>query len=120
MAVLFFDPVNENTDNFFRDAYFELYNSGDFINEYKHIKDSLNIENSHQSVGIQLADYISGTFSACLKGINSNNYDRGKQMFYKYVYPNLRRNNGDFWGFGIREVPSNLNYRLELSREIKR
>ncbi len=118
LAVLFFDPVSENTDRHFRDIYFELYNSGDFINSYKHIKDSLNIENSHQSVGIQLADYVSGTFSAILKGREPKNYDRGKQMFFRYVYPNLRRYNGVIWGIGIREVPSNMAYRRELAIEM--
>ena len=118
LAVLFFDPVSENTDKLLRDIYFELFNSGDFIDSYKHIKDSLNIEHSHQSVGIQLSDYISGTFSAFLKGRNSGNYDRGKQMFYKYVHPNLRTYNGTIWGVGIREVPSNMSYRRKLAIEM--
>jgi hypothetical protein len=76
LAILFFDPVCESTDKLLRDVYFDLFNSGDFIDSYKHIKDSLNIEHSHQSVGIQLSDYISGSFSSpCSlnenKGINS-------------------------------------------------
>ncbi len=103
LAVLFFDPVSEKTDKFLRDIYFDLYNSGDFIQSYKHIKDSLNIEHSHQSVGIQIADYISGSFSAFLKGRSSSNYERGKEMFYKCVYPHLRTYLGTVWGAGIRE-----------------
>ena len=119
LAVLFFDPVCENTDKLLRDIYFDLFNSGDFIDSYKNIKDSLNIEHSHQSVGIQLADYISGTFSAFLKGRDSANYDRGKQMFYNYVYPNLRTYNGTMWGVGIREVPSDMSYRRRLATEMR-
>lgn len=119
LAVLFFDPVCESTDKLLRDIYFELFNSGDFIDSYKHIKDSLNIEHSHQSVGIQLSDYISGTFSAFLKGRYSSNYDRGKQMFYKYIHPNLRTYNGTIWGVGIREVPSDMSYRRELANAMK-
>jgi hypothetical protein len=119
LAVLFFDPVCENTDKLLRDIYFELFNSGDFIDSYKHIKDSLNIEHSHQSVGIQLADYISGAFSAFMKGRSSPNYERGKQIFYKHVHPNLRKYNGTIWGIGIREVPSDMNYRRKLSDEMK-
>jgi hypothetical protein len=119
LAILFFDPVCESTDKLLRDVYFDLFNSGDFIDSYKHIKDSLNIEHSHQSVGIQLSDYISGTFSSFLKGRDSTNYDRGKQMFYRYVYPNLRKNYGTIWGVGIREVPSNIVYRRTLFSEMK-
>jgi hypothetical protein len=120
LAVLFFDPVCENTDKLLRDIYFELFNSGDFIDSYKHIKDSLNIEHSHQSVGIQISDFISGTFSAFLKGRNSTNYDLGKQMFFKYIHPNLRTYNGTIWGVGIREVPSDMTYRRELANEMKK
>lgn len=120
LAVLFFDPIGEKTDQLLRDVYFDLFNSGDFINSYKHIKDSLNIEHSHQSVGIQIADYISGTYSAILKGRHSSKYDRGKNMFYKNVYPYLRKYNGVVWGAGIREVPSNLTYRRTLALEMKK
>lgn len=118
LAVLFFDPVCENTDKLLRDIHFDLFNSGDFISVYKHIKDSLNIEHSHQSVGIQLADYVSGAFSAFLKGRDSSNYNRGKQMFYKFVHPNLRVYNGTIWGVGIREVPSDMIYRKKLFSEM--
>ncbi len=118
LAVLFFDPVSEQTDKLFRDIYFELYNSGDFINQYKHIKDSLNIENSHQSVGIQLSDFISGAFSAVLKSINSANYEKGKEMFLGTIYPNLRTYSGTVWGVGIREVPCNMAVRKYFAREI--
>ncbi len=119
LAVLFFDPVCENTDKLLRDIYFELFNSGDFIRSYKHIKDSLNIEHSHQSVGIQLADYISGAFSAFMKGRRSPNYDRGKQIFYNYVHPNLRKYSGTIWGGGIREVPLDMIYRRKLAEEMR-
>lgn len=118
LAVLFFDPVSENTDKLLRDIYFDLFNAGDFINSYKHIKDSLNIEHSHQSVGIQLADFISGTFSAILKGRNSTNYDRGKKMFFEFVHPNLRTYKGTIWGIGIREVPADRIYRNTLADEL--
>lgn len=118
LAVLFFDPVNESTDKLLRDIYFDLFNSGDFISQYKHIKDSLNIEYSHQSVGIQLADFISGAFSSVLKGFTSQNYERGKDMFYKYVHPNLRSYNGTIWGVGIREVPSDMTNRRILAQKM--
>jgi hypothetical protein len=119
LAVLFIDPVNENTDKLLRNIYFELFNDGDFINEYKHIKDSLNIEHSHQSVGIQLSDFISGAFSAVLKSFDSGNYGRGRDMFLKYVHPNLRSHYGSFWGYGLREVPSSSSYRNKIAKLYK-
>lgn len=107
LAVLFFDPVSNEKNEMFRQIYFDLFRNGDFIDKYKFLKDSLNIENSHQSVGIQIADYISGAFSALLKTDSTNSHIKGVKMFYQSVYPNLRRNrNGIIQGFGIREVPS--------------
>lgn len=107
LGVLFFDPVNEVKNEHFREIYNDLYENGDFIDSYSFIKDSLNIENSHHSVGIQLADFISGTFSALLKSCPEKDYSRGVKMFFDSVHPNLRR----CWatgvhGWGIREVPS--------------
>jgi len=118
LAVLFFDPVSYNTDILLRNIYFDLFNEGDFIHKYNHIKDSLNIENSHQSVGIQIADYISGAYSCMLKGRKSENYIDGKNLFFDYVYPNLRRkDNGEIFGYGLREIPSNKQYRIELNND---
>jgi len=107
LGVLFFDPVNPQKNEFFRELYYELFEVGDYIEKYSHIKDSLNIENSHHSVGIQLADYISGAFSAVLKSGDKTDYSRGVKMFFESVYPNLRRSSsGKIQGYGIREVPS--------------
>ena len=76
------------------------------LKNYKFIKDSLNIENSHHSVGIQITDYISGAFSSILKASIDSDYSRGVKMFFDHVHPNLRRSwNGTIQGYGIREVP---------------
>ena len=85
LAVLFIDPVSEAKNSFFREIYNELFIEGDFIKDYKHIKDSINIEFSHHSVGIQLADFISGTYSSVLKSKNKGNFKFGKRLFHKYV-----------------------------------
>lgn len=107
LSVLFFDPVGNEKNEMFRQIYYELFENGDYIEKYKFIKDSLNIENSHHSVGIQIADYISGAFSSVLKASIDNDYSRGVKMFYESIYPNLRRCwNGEIQGYGIREVPS--------------
>lgn len=108
LGVIFFDPVGNTKNELFRQIYYELFENGDFIEKYKFIKDSLNIENSHHSVGIQIADFISGAFSSILKASAANNYSRGVKMFYESIYPNLRRSgSGLIQGYGIREVPRN-------------
>ncbi len=115
LGVLFFDPVSVEKDELFRQIYNELFENGDFIESYKFIKDSLNIENSHHSVGIQIADYISGAFSSILKASIGNDYSRGVKMFFDSVHPNLRRSwNGEIHGYGIREVPKSLPTRRWL------
>lgn len=115
LGVLFFDPVSKDKNEYFREIYYDFYENGDYIKNYAHIKDSLNIENSHHSVGIQIADYISGSFSALLKANKIGNYDKGVQMFYDSVFPNLRKGkNGQIQGYGIREVPRNNNFRRWL------
>jgi hypothetical protein len=110
LGVLFFDPINRDKNEMFREIYHELFENGDFIEKYHCIKDSLNIENSHQSVGIQIADYISGSFSALLKS-DLGDYSLGIKMFNKSVKAHLREYNGEILGAGIREVPSNKEIR---------
>jgi len=120
LGVLFFDPVSNAKNKLFREVYYDLFQNGDYIKRYKSIKDSLNIENSHHSVGIQIADYISGSFSSVLKASDKNYYQIGVKLFYDYVYPNLRRDrNGEIQGYGIREVPSSDAVREWFNEQMK-
>lgn len=120
LGVLFFDPVAHDKNEMFREIYYNLFEDGDYIDKYHFIKDSLNIENSHHSVGIQIADYISGSFSAVLKSNNYSDYELGINMFYNYVYPNLRSGGiSGIHGYGIREVPSGMQTRRWLVNKIK-
>jgi hypothetical protein len=120
LGVLFFDPVSTIKNEMFRKIYNKLYQNGDFINNYSFIKDSLNIENSHHSVGIQIADFISGAFSALLKSSPDKDYSRGTKMFFNSVYPNLRKNlYTGVHGWGIREVPSGILTRKWIKTQIQ-
>lgn len=119
LGVLFFDPVSQDKNELFRQIYNELFEGGDFIEKYAFIKDSLNIENSHHSVGIQITDYISGAFSSILKASIDNDYGRGVKMFFENVYPNLRRGyQNNIQGYGIREVPRSVPTRKWLVTQI--
>lgn len=119
LGVLFFDPVSATKNEYFREIYHELFENGDYIENYGHIKDSLNIENSHHSVGIQIADYISGSFSALVKSGGKVNYQKGLSMFFQSIYPILRKGwNGQIQGYGIREVPRSSRVRSWMSEHI--
>ncbi len=120
LGILFFDPVNNKKNFHFRELYNELFTNGDYIKEYSHIKDSLNIEESHHSVGIQITDFICGSFSAFMKSGTGSNYDRGVDMFYESIYPFLRRREADgkICGYGIREVPRSIGLREKISGKI--
>ncbi|MGD0340492.1 MAG: DUF3800 domain-containing protein [Bacteroidales bacterium] len=119
LAVIFIDPVSEERNKYFREIYYEIFTNGDKIEEYKHIKDSLNIEYSHHSVGIQIADYICGAFNSILKCNNMGKYEQGIQMFFKSVFPNIRSYKGTMYGYGIREVPRNHLQREMLLKKVE-
>lgn len=120
LGVIFMDPISEDKNNYLRDNYYDLFIKGDYI-RYKHIKDTINLENSHQSVGIQIADYISGAFCSFIKSFSGkNNFNAGKRMFKSHIYPYLRRHRrGEIFGFGIREVPSSTSFRKALETNFK-
>lgn len=50
LAIFFLDPVGLRSDSKLRQTYHEIYSQGDFIKEYKHIKDSLSFELSYHSI----------------------------------------------------------------------
>jgi hypothetical protein len=113
LCVMFVDPVSAEHDQTLRSAYSELYHEGDFVN-YTHIKDSLNIEYSHHSVGIQLADYVAGTFVGFTR-----RYAASEEIFTECVLPHLRRGpRGEVLGYGVREVPRSPAFRAALSERL--
>lgn len=119
LGVLFIDPISHEKNEMFREIYYELFENGDFIENYSFIKDSLNIENSHQSVGIQIADYMSGAFSAILKS-DTGDYSLGIKMFNDSIKPYLRKYRGNVFGAGIREVPRSDPNRQWIREQIEK
>jgi hypothetical protein len=115
LAVLFIDALSEKTDKNLREAYSKIYKRGDFIRDYAHIKDSLNLEYSHQSAGIQVADYLAGAFFSLLT-------DRplGKKLFRDYIFDCLRKEDksGKLMGYGVVEVPKSHLLRESLRKQI--
>jgi hypothetical protein len=111
-CVLFCDPMSQEKDKLFRNAYADLYRSGDKYKSYDRIKDSLNLEHSHHSVGIQCVDYLAGAFTSMLRG-----YPFGEQLYREVISHIIRRgNNGEILGYGARLVPRGKDYESILAR----
>jgi hypothetical protein len=111
LAILFLDPTSRGVDRLIRDAYSEIYFSGDFIKQYSHIKDSLSFELSHHSFGIQMADYAAGIFCGFLRGFKDS-----QELFDRRICGLIRKDDKSdaILGYGIREVPRNQGVRNRL------
>lgn len=109
IAVFFIDPVSKETDSALSDKYHELVHCGNYIKTYDNIKDCLSIEYSHNSTGIQYADYLAGVCSGVLNG-----YDKSKEWYFKYIHKYVRENGNNKFGYGIMEVPTLKSYRNRL------
>jgi len=115
LAVLFFDEDNKKTESHLRNSYHEVYHNATFIEEYKHIKDSLCFEDSRHSIGTQISDYIAGIFNAFL---NDNNI--GYDLMKDCILPILcKDSSGDYLGYGIKEIPTDENKKAFLRQKIK-
>jgi hypothetical protein len=114
LAVLFCDPVGESCDRELREAFFEISNNGAFVDSFTNVKDSLNFEYSHHSVGIQLADYLAGSFTGALRG-----FDDSIQIFKSYAH-HIRSLNGRVFGVGITEIPRSERERQSLKELLQK
>ena len=115
LAIIFFDATDRDVDRLIREAYSSIYFQSDFIEKYSHIKDSISLELSHHSFGIQIADYTSGSFNGFLR-----DYEFSTRLFHSHLYGLLRRELGtnEILGFGIREVPRNKQFRSQLENKL--
>jgi hypothetical protein len=99
LCVIFLDPVSQEKS--LREIYFKLYKEGKFIKKYDHIKDSINFECSHHSVGIQISDFVAGCFNGFLR-----NFEQITLLFEKCLLHKIRvSNKGKIIGYGILSVP---------------
>ncbi len=120
LAVMFFDSVNSKINKLLREIYAGLISINRFEVEFSHIKDSLNIEYSHQSVGVQMADLAAGVVNSFFKAQhNPGNYERGLKMFEESIKPILRHLNGEICGYGLMEVPTDKKLRHQIRNYLK-
>jgi len=116
LGILFLDPPSSSKElKEFQEIYREIFLNDQFIEEYANLKDAINFEPSHHSVGIQLADYLAGCFKGFLCG-----YRKSSRIFEEIVYPLLRRDTqGNPVGYGIREVPKDENLRQQIEQKLE-
>jgi hypothetical protein len=74
------------------------YASGGFTSTYANLVESLFLQPSHQSIGIQLADLVAGAVW--------RKFERDDGRFYDLIEPTLRRSSrGQVAGYGVVKVP---------------
>jgi len=114
LAILFFDSTGPMNDNAISEQYKNTYYKDTFIEKYKHIKDSCSFELSHHSFGLQIADYAAGIINGSLRGFNTS-----LELFSRYLSGLIRRNEeGNVFGYGIREVPRDAAVRSMLESKL--
>jgi hypothetical protein len=75
-----------------------LYSSAEFVSRYDNLIESLFLQPSNLSIGIQFADLVAGAVW--------RKFERGDDRWYKQMEPSLRRSRkGDIEGYGIVKVP---------------
>lgn len=128
IGLIFLDPVSEfiskKENKELSEFYNDLFLNGDeYIRNYSQLMDCVNFHHSNQSSGIQLTDFISGTFNSFLKYdfTNPNNYLEGTRMFFEHVFPFLRVSKDQYQtplGYGIIDVHVGKKYRKWISQKI--
>ncbi len=77
-----------------------IHSTGKFISTYTNIVETLFFAPSHLSVGVQLADMISGAVW--------RKYERNDAEWYDFVEPTMRKNTkGVVEGYGLIKMPKN-------------
>lgn len=110
-ASIFLDMLNKKHCEALRAAYHQI-SSGeeeDFVAKYSTIKDSITFEDSRHSIGIQMADIISGVFHGCLC-----NREFSAKCSREFLQGKIRRYNNMIFGYGVMEVPTSEFYRNSL------
>jgi len=111
LGIIFIDEKNKRHDQFIKKAYKEIYSMDSYISKFKHLKDTMSVEISSHSFGIQMADYAAGIFSGFLRDFKDS-----KSLFNKYIRPKLRRNplGKEIIGYGIKDTPRCYELRKQL------
>lgn len=98
-GIIVCDQRSGNDDKRLRDHHHKLlYSGANFVSSYKNLVESLFLQQSNHSVGIQLADLVAGAVW--------RKFERGDDRWFELLKPSLRRDpNGNIDGWGIVKCP---------------
>lgn len=104
------DDMNETALNNLRQRCCDLLHNGDRFVDYSNLNQSLLVEKSEQSAGIQIADYAAGVFNSVAKKyiLEKNPYDYANRLYSMYIAPKIRRKNKKILGYGIMKITKNM------------
>lgn len=104
--ILIIDDMDKNTISYLREKCGDLLYYGDRFLNYGNINQSLLVENSKQSAGIQLADYSAGIFNSVAKKyiLSSRGYEFSSNMYDSFIAPKIRNSSGIVGGYGILKI----------------
>lgn len=118
------DDINEETLNGLRKKCSDLLHSGDRFVQYSNVNQSLLVEKSEQSAGVQLADYSAGIFNSVAKRyiLSQHNYDYANSLYLSYIAPHIRNYYKRILGYGIIRITNrieieNLNSLLNVTAQ---
>jgi hypothetical protein len=122
LGILFIDDIENKKNKALKDACFQILKNGDFIKDYSCLIDSIQIDYSHQSIGLQMADYAAGAFGSYIKGFKDfDSYKLGIKMFKENLFPILRKSNeNEYFGWGIIVVPKQDSFKSYLKKEFSK
>ena len=104
------DDMNEETLDVLRKKCSDLLHHGDKFIKYSNVNQSLLVEKSEQSAGVQLADYSAGIFNSVAKRyiLAHNNYDFANQLYLSYIAPRIRNYYKKLSGYGIIQITNKI------------
>lgn len=121
-VIIVYDSISEQNKKLFKETYKTIITEGDFIKKYSVVFDSLLFDDSYDNKFLQIADFIAGSFAGTLTAIKkkqSNNYKYAIKFFKVYIYPRLgKTNNGEIWGAGMIEIPTDNVIREHYKNKI--
>lgn len=120
MGTFYFDS-EDNIEKMLRDSYHRIIKKNKFNLPYDNLKESLNFEDSEHSIGIRLADYVTGCCAGFIKStFNKSRGRESRKLFMDYVFNNLRSDRNRISGYGIKGVPINKAIEDRIIREINK
>jgi|GEM_PF-6355861 len=120
LGTFYFDK-DENIEGVLSDAYYNVIKTNHFDLPYEKLKECLNFEDSKHSIGIQLADYVTGCCAGFIKSVFKKGYgEESRRMFIEYIFPNLRCKGVNISGYGIKGVPNNRSIEKKIVSAINK